>query len=189
MKSAARDCRVPRGYIRVRSSSWDFGTWADDLDRAVIELSRQDFTTSTMLTGRWLARFPAGQLDTRGLYLHARSLTLLDETARLALDNGLSPAQPGSGSAATTWESRRSPPACTGQGCSRCWCAPAATPPEHAADPSPENARRVSVLADLAAEGSERISAAMREHAQLVRDAGTSAGGRISVSKQPVYVH
>ncbi len=61
--------------------------------------------------------------------------------------------------------------------------------PEHMVDLSPENGRRVSVLTDLAAEGPERLSAAMREHAQLVRDAGTSAGGRISVSKQPVLVH
>jgi hypothetical protein len=62
------------------------------------------------------------------------------------------------------------------------------TPPEHAADLSPEDVRRVSVLADLAVAGPERLSAAMREHAQLIRDAGTSAGGRISVSKQPVSV-
>jgi transcriptional regulator with XRE-family HTH domain len=67
---------------RKAPSAWDFETWADDLDRAVIALSRQDFTTSTMLTGRWLARFPAGQLDARGLYLHARSLTLLGDGHR-----------------------------------------------------------------------------------------------------------
>jgi WbqC-like protein family len=36
------------------------------------------------------------------------------------------------------------------------------TPPEHAADLSPEDARRVSVLADLAAAGPEWLSAAMR---------------------------
>lgn len=63
-------------------SPWDFETWADDLDRAVIALSRQDFTTSTTLTGRWLARFPAGRLDARGLYLHARTLTLLGDVHR-----------------------------------------------------------------------------------------------------------
>jgi hypothetical protein len=63
------------------------------------------------------------------------------------------------------------------------------TPPEHATDLSAENARRVSVLADLAAAGSERLSTTMREHARLSRDAGTSAGGRISVSKQPVSVY
>ena len=67
---------------RQAPSAWDFETWADDLERAVIALSRQDFTTSTMLTGRWLARFPAGQLDARGLYLHARSLTLLGDAYR-----------------------------------------------------------------------------------------------------------
>ena len=67
---------------RQAPSAWDFETWADDLERAVIALSRQDFTTSTMLTGRWLARFPAGQLDARGLYLHARSLTLLGDAHR-----------------------------------------------------------------------------------------------------------
>jgi hypothetical protein len=49
-------------------------------------------------------------------------------------------------------------------------------PPEHAAGLSLENARRVSVLADLAAAGPERLSAAMREHARLSRDAGMSAG-------------
>jgi transcriptional regulator with XRE-family HTH domain len=63
-------------------SAWDFETWADDLDRAVIALARQDFTTSTMLTGRWLARFSARQLDARGQYLHARSLTLLGDAHR-----------------------------------------------------------------------------------------------------------
>jgi hypothetical protein len=63
-------------------SAWDFETWADDLDRAVVASSRQDFATSTLLTGRWLARFPAGQLDARGLYLHARSLVLLGDAHR-----------------------------------------------------------------------------------------------------------
>jgi transcriptional regulator with XRE-family HTH domain len=67
---------------RQAPSAWDFETWADDLERAVIALSRQDFATTAMLTGRWLARFPAGQLDARGLYLHARSLVLLGDAHR-----------------------------------------------------------------------------------------------------------
>ena len=62
--------------------AWDYETWSDDLDRAVIALSRQDFTTGTMLIERWLARYPADQLDTRGLYLHARSLVLLGDAHR-----------------------------------------------------------------------------------------------------------
>ena len=52
------------------------------------------------------------------------------------------------------------------------------TPPEHPADLSPENARRVSVLADLAAAGPERLSTAMREHARLFREVGTWHFGR-----------
>ncbi|HEY2265366.1 MAG TPA: WbqC family protein [Streptosporangiaceae bacterium] len=40
------------------------------------------------------------------------------------------------------------------------------TPPEHTADLPPENARRASVLADLAASGPERLSAAIRDHAR-----------------------
>lgn len=67
---------------RQAPSAWDFETWTDDLERAIIALSRQDFATTAMLTGRWLARFPAGQLDARGLYLHARSLTLLGDAHR-----------------------------------------------------------------------------------------------------------
>jgi WbqC-like protein len=39
------------------------------------------------------------------------------------------------------------------------------TPPEHATDLSPDDVHRVSILADLATVGSERLSAAMREHA------------------------
>jgi hypothetical protein len=52
------------------------------------------------------------------------------------------------------------------------------TPPEHLAGLSSEDARRVSVLADLAAAGPERLSAAIREHARLSRDTwnGQQAG-------------
>jgi hypothetical protein len=67
------------------------------------------------------------------------------------------------------------------------------TPPEHPADLPPENARRVSALADLAVAGPERLFTALREHARLVRDEtwarGTSAEGRISGLKRPVSVH
>ena len=62
--------------------AWDYETWSDDLDRTVVALSRQDFTTGTTLIERWLARYPVGQLDTRGLYLHARSLVLLGDAHR-----------------------------------------------------------------------------------------------------------
>jgi WbqC-like protein family len=48
------------------------------------------------------------------------------------------------------------------------------TPPQHLAALSPEDTRRVSVLTDLAAVGSERLSAAIREHARLSSDAWNS---------------
>jgi hypothetical protein len=44
-------------------------------------------------------------------------------------------------------------------------------PPEHLTGLPSETARRVSVLADLAAAGPERLSAALREHARLSRNA------------------
>ena len=72
----------PSSPGQLAPPAWDYETWADDLDRAVVALSRQDFTACTWLTERWLARYPAAQLDARGLYLHARSLVLLGDAHR-----------------------------------------------------------------------------------------------------------
>ena len=74
--------RYPAASRQMIPPAWDYETWSDDLDRTVVALSRQDFTTGTMLIERWLARYPAGRLDTRGLYLHARSLVLLGDAYR-----------------------------------------------------------------------------------------------------------
>ncbi len=63
-------------------ASWDYESWTDDLDRAVAALSHQDFTATARLLEHWLSRFPAGGLDDRGLYLHARSLVLLGDSRR-----------------------------------------------------------------------------------------------------------
>jgi hypothetical protein len=52
------------------------------------------------------------------------------------------------------------------------------TPPQHLADLSPEDARRVSVLTDLAAAGPERLAASIREHARLSRDDWNSQQAR-----------
>ena len=71
-----------RGSSQPVPSAWDYETWTDDLDRAVAVLSRQDFAAGIRLLERWLGRFPAGQLDNRGLYLHARSLVLLGDAHR-----------------------------------------------------------------------------------------------------------
>ena len=48
------------------------------------------------------------------------------------------------------------------------------TPPQHLASLPPEDTRRVSALADLAAAGPERLSAAIREHARLSSGAWNS---------------
>lgn len=61
---------------------WDYETWADDLGRVVVYLSRQNFPAATALTNRWLTRYPADQLDANGQYLHARSLVLLGDAQR-----------------------------------------------------------------------------------------------------------
>ncbi len=61
---------------------WDYETWADDLDRVVIFLSRQNFTAATTLLHRWLSRHPADGLDGKGLYLHGRSMVLLADAQR-----------------------------------------------------------------------------------------------------------
>jgi hypothetical protein len=72
----------PQTRGKLVSLAWDYEAWADDLDRAVVAISRQDFRTSTWLTERWLARYPAALLDSRGLYLRARSLVLSGDAYR-----------------------------------------------------------------------------------------------------------
>lgn len=62
--------------------AWEYESWNDDLDRAVVSLSRQNFTFADSLLGRWLNRFTAAELDDKGLYLYARSTALLGDLKR-----------------------------------------------------------------------------------------------------------
>ncbi|MEU6384480.1 helix-turn-helix domain-containing protein [Streptomyces bauhiniae] len=62
--------------------AWEYESWTDDLDRAVVALSRQNFTFADSLLGRWLNRFTAVELDDKGLYLYARSTALLGDLRR-----------------------------------------------------------------------------------------------------------
>jgi transcriptional regulator with XRE-family HTH domain len=62
--------------------AWEYESWADDLDRVVVALSRQNFTFADSLLNRWLARFDAQGLDDKGLYLFARSTALLGDLRR-----------------------------------------------------------------------------------------------------------
>jgi transcriptional regulator with XRE-family HTH domain len=62
--------------------TWEYESWTDDLDRAVVALARQDFTFAESLISRWTSRFTPLRLDDRGLYLFARSTALLGDLQR-----------------------------------------------------------------------------------------------------------
>ncbi|MEU2560006.1 hypothetical protein ABZ626_11815 [Streptomyces longispororuber] len=62
--------------------AWEYESWADDLDRVVVALSRQNFTFADSLLTRWLSRFKVPELDEKGLYLFARSTALLGDLKR-----------------------------------------------------------------------------------------------------------
>ncbi|MCZ4102555.1 helix-turn-helix domain-containing protein [Streptomyces sp. H39-C1] len=71
--------------LRVTSSGprmWDYESWTDDLERTVVELSRQNFTFASSLLIRWTSRWRPPELDDRGLYLFARSTALLGDLQR-----------------------------------------------------------------------------------------------------------
>lgn len=66
----------------LSARQWDQETWADDLDRVVVYLSRQNFQAATGLLSRWLIGLRPDQLDSHGLYLYARSLVLSGDVQR-----------------------------------------------------------------------------------------------------------
>jgi hypothetical protein len=74
--------QLASGGLTTRPRTWEYETWADDLERAAVSLSRQDFLEAGSLLIRWLNRFEPGHLDGRGLYLRGRSLTLLADMRR-----------------------------------------------------------------------------------------------------------
>ncbi|MEV0736146.1 hypothetical protein AB0I51_09285 [Streptomyces sp. NPDC050549] len=60
----------------------DYETWTEDIERAVVCVSRQDFPFAATLLNRWLASRDAHGLDDKGLYLYGRSLVLLGDVQR-----------------------------------------------------------------------------------------------------------
>ncbi|WP_431895945.1 helix-turn-helix domain-containing protein [Nonomuraea sp. bgisy101] len=77
--------RVPAIAPRVTTAGprmWEYETWTDDLDRVVVALAKQSFAFAEAMLGRWLTRFQPGDLDDKGLYLFARSTTLLGDLQR-----------------------------------------------------------------------------------------------------------
>lgn len=70
-------CRSgPAAVAPLRRQQWEYESWVDDLDRASVALSRQDFVQAGTLIERWLTRFTPDDLDDRGHYLLARSLVV-----------------------------------------------------------------------------------------------------------------
>lgn len=60
----------------------DYETWTEDIERAVVCISRQDFPFASTLLNRWLSSRAPQQLDDKGLYLYGRSLVLLGDLQR-----------------------------------------------------------------------------------------------------------
>ena len=65
---------------------YDYEAWADDLDRTLACLGRQEFPYAQPLLDRWLGRFQPNSNDTRGMHLYGRSLRLFGE---LLQDQGI----------------------------------------------------------------------------------------------------
>jgi transcriptional regulator with XRE-family HTH domain len=57
----------------------DYDAWADDLDRIMACLGRQEFPLARTLLDRWLRRYQPNSQDTRGMHLYGRSLRLLGD--------------------------------------------------------------------------------------------------------------
>ncbi|WP_329016825.1 helix-turn-helix domain-containing protein [Streptomyces sp. NBC_01601] len=79
MASPARHLAQPAG---TGPRLWEYESWAEDLDRVGVALSRQKFTFADSLLNRWLVRFEVRELDDKGLYLFARSTALLGDLKR-----------------------------------------------------------------------------------------------------------
>lgn len=75
---------------------WDLEAWADDLDRGLACLARQEFTAASVLLSRWPTHRVPNGADTAVLNLCGRGLTLLGDLRR---DQGVL-AGPGSAQAA-----------------------------------------------------------------------------------------
>ncbi|GHC72094.1 helix-turn-helix domain-containing protein [Streptomyces flavofungini] len=78
----ARFERLVSGESQVGVPTADYESWTEDIDRAIVCLSRQNFTFASSLLNRWLgSRTPRG-LDFKGQYLYGRSLALLGDLQR-----------------------------------------------------------------------------------------------------------
>ncbi|MDX3747923.1 hypothetical protein [Streptomyces sp. AK08-02] len=60
----------------------DYETWTEDIERAVVCVSRQNFSFASTLLNRWLGSHDPHRLEDKGLYLYGRSLVLLGDLQR-----------------------------------------------------------------------------------------------------------
>jgi transcriptional regulator with XRE-family HTH domain len=63
----------------IQIDAIDYEWWADDLDRSLMFLSRQEFDNARLHIDRWMRRFTPNSSDTRGMHLYGRSLRLLGD--------------------------------------------------------------------------------------------------------------
>ncbi|QTU47440.1 hypothetical protein F3K20_23805 [Streptomyces scabiei] len=67
---------------RTTARPADYETWTEDIERAVVCVSRQDFPFASTLLNRWLGTHDPHHLDDKGLYLYGRSLVLFGDLQR-----------------------------------------------------------------------------------------------------------
>ncbi|MFF7777053.1 helix-turn-helix domain-containing protein [Streptomyces tanashiensis] len=65
-----------------RPRAWEYESWTDDLERAVVALSHQNFAFADDLLRRWSSSYRPSELDERGTYLLARSIALQGDLKR-----------------------------------------------------------------------------------------------------------
>ncbi|WP_030459487.1 hypothetical protein [Kitasatospora sp. NRRL B-11411] len=78
----SRSGRAVAVEVRGGPRAWEYETWTEDIERAVVAASRQDFVVASDLLERWRTRWPARELDERGLYLFARTTALAGDLLR-----------------------------------------------------------------------------------------------------------
>ncbi|WP_329484950.1 hypothetical protein [Kribbella sp. NBC_01484] len=76
----ASSAAIKRGRTTLRP--WSRDDWIDDLDRARLSASQQNFALASILAARWLARTDSSVLDDADLHLRGRTLMLLGDVAR-----------------------------------------------------------------------------------------------------------
>ncbi|WP_328341424.1 hypothetical protein [Streptomyces violaceus] len=81
---SAAHARFEALLFRERKSARpaDYETWTEDIERAVVCVSRQNFPFASTLLNRWLGCHDPRDLDDKGLYLYGRSLVLLGDVQR-----------------------------------------------------------------------------------------------------------